>query len=339
MRFTFFLVLYLCVLTVRAQSDADESVEYFLNPRKEKCPAEEGVYYRKATKKDGIWTVKDYYVAEKSMEMEGSYLDDSFRNANGTFFWFHKNKQLRKKGRFINGKKEGMWKGYSEAGNLTDSALFKQGLPLKFAYGFHDNGKPSMQGTYNEDGTGEEIAWYEDGTTDYYGKYSAPYQMDSIWTYHYRNGVVACKEYFNRGILLKMECFDESGKNTSCAKGVDSFYGKEIILEYDDAGMYHPYAEQMPEPSYNVNYFLSQNIRYPANAIEHNIQGKVNVSFVVDTNGKVSDFQLIGSGKAGGGLDEEALRVVRMMPKWKPAKYHNRPVQVFYTQPVIFRLE
>ncbi|HRO41524.1 MAG TPA: TonB family protein [Flavipsychrobacter sp.] len=97
------------------------------------------------------------------------------------------------------------------------------------------------------------------------------------------------------------------------------------------------YVEQMPEPSVNVNEFLSKNIRYPELAKENNIQGRVTVRFVVDEQGEVSDVNVVKG--IGGGCDEEAKRVVMKMPKWKPGKQNGKAVKVYYTLPISFRLE
>src|SRR5690606_2509820 len=97
------------------------------------------------------------------------------------------------------------------------------------------------------------------------------------------------------------------------------------------------YVEQMPEPSVNVNEFLSKNLRYPELAKENNIQGRVTVRFVVDEEGKVSDVTVVRG--IGGGCDEEAKRVVMKMPKWKPGKQNGKAVKVYYTLPISFRLE
>jgi protein TonB len=97
------------------------------------------------------------------------------------------------------------------------------------------------------------------------------------------------------------------------------------------------YVEQMPEPSVNVNEFLSKNLRYPELAKENNISGRVTVRFVVDENGDVSDVNVVKG--IGGGCDEEAKRVVMKMPKWKPGKQNGKAVKVYYTLPIVFRLE
>jgi TonB family protein len=82
--------------------------------------------------------------------------------------------------------------------------------------------------------------------------------------------------------------------------------------------------------------FLSENINYPALAAENGIQGTVYVSFVVKQNGKLSDVKVLRG--IGGGCDEEAVRVVKKMPRWIPGKQNGKYVNVLFTMPVIFKL-
>lgn len=82
--------------------------------------------------------------------------------------------------------------------------------------------------------------------------------------------------------------------------------------------------------------FLSKNIKYPAMESDAGIQGKVYVEFVVSATGKIVDVTL----KRGvsGGLDKEAMRVVKAMPDWSPGKMNGKGVKVRYVLPVKFTL-
>jgi TonB family protein len=85
------------------------------------------------------------------------------------------------------------------------------------------------------------------------------------------------------------------------------------------------------------NRFLAENIVYPQQAVENGIQGIVYVSFIVDTKGNVTGAKVLRG--IGGGCDEEALRVVKMMPKWLPGKQNGKQVRVLFNMPVAFRLQ
>jgi protein TonB len=84
--------------------------------------------------------------------------------------------------------------------------------------------------------------------------------------------------------------------------------------------------------------YLSSHLHYPRMALENNISGTVYVQFVVDYEGNIKDIRLAGIPK-GGGLDEEAMRVIEGMPKWKPGKQNGHPVSVLYNLPVRFAMK
>ena len=83
--------------------------------------------------------------------------------------------------------------------------------------------------------------------------------------------------------------------------------------------------------------FLTENIKYPAEAKEKGIQGKVFVAFVVMADGSVTDVKIIQG--VGGGCDEEAMRVAKMMPKWNPGTEKGKPVNVAFNLPINFKLD
>lgn len=87
-----------------------------------------------------------------------------------------------------------------------------------------------------------------------------------------------------------------------------------------------------------LSRFLQKNIRYPHMAQENGIEGKVFVQFVVNFEGKISDVQTVGA-RRGGGLEEEAMRVVKLMPNWKPGRQNGQSVSVRYNLPIGFRLD
>ena len=83
--------------------------------------------------------------------------------------------------------------------------------------------------------------------------------------------------------------------------------------------------------------FLQENIKYPQMARESGIQGTVYVTFVVETDGRVTDVRVLRG--IGGGCDEEAIRVIQAMPKWVPGKQRGKPVRVQFNMPIKFTLQ
>ena len=85
-----------------------------------------------------------------------------------------------------------------------------------------------------------------------------------------------------------------------------------------------------------LSTFLGRNLRYPVVCQENGIQGKVIVQFVVNKEGSVEDVA-VATG-VDPYLDAEALRIVKMMPKWKPGKHEGKEVNVKCTIPIGFNL-
>ncbi len=82
--------------------------------------------------------------------------------------------------------------------------------------------------------------------------------------------------------------------------------------------------------------FLAENIVYPETAKEAGIQGTVYINFVIDTDGSVTGVKVLRG--LPGGLTEEAVRVVKSLPRWKPGLQAGKPVRVTFTLPVKFTL-
>jgi TonB family protein len=82
--------------------------------------------------------------------------------------------------------------------------------------------------------------------------------------------------------------------------------------------------------------FLGENIKYPTEAKENKIQGKVLVSFTVLKDGALADLKVVR--KLGYGTDEEAIRVLKLSQKWEPGHQNGKPVNVKYNIPISFSL-
>lgn len=99
-------------------------------------------------------------------------------------------------------------------------------------------------------------------------------------------------------------------------------------------------VEQMPQFSGGIEAmlkYLAENVRYPKEAEEKSLQGRVIATFVVEKDGSISRAKVVKS--VDPLLDEEALRVVNSMPNWTPGRQNGEPVAVKYTIPISFRLQ
>ena len=98
-------------------------------------------------------------------------------------------------------------------------------------------------------------------------------------------------------------------------------------------------VEQMPEfpgKEKAMMEFVTNNIHYPEEAKENGVEGRVFVGFVVEKDGSINEVKVLKG--IGHGCDEEAVRVVKAMPKWKPGMQDGKPVRVHYNMPFYFKL-
>ena len=104
---------------------------------------------------------------------------------------------------------------------------------------------------------------------------------------------------------------------------------EEVISFVDD-------MPEFPGGEQAMMKYIGQNTKYPQKAMDAGIQGRVYVTFVVERDGQITGVKVLRG--IGGGCDEEAVRVVKSMPRWEPGKDNGKPVRVKFNLPIIFRL-
>jgi protein TonB len=141
----------------------------------------------------------------------------------------------------------------------------------------------------------------------------------------------------NQAISTKTMAGDPNGIDP----GLVADKGTGVTAAAPPANKVFTFVEQMPSfpgGEEALMKYLSSHIRYPAVARENGIQGTVVVQFIVGPDGSISHVTTVGA-KKGGGLEDEAIRVVKGMPKWKPGRQNGRAVTVQYSLPVRFVLQ
>jgi len=101
----------------------------------------------------------------------------------------------------------------------------------------------------------------------------------------------------------------------------------------------YDFLDQMPEfpGGFKALFdFMYVNLQYPSEAIKKEIEGVVYVKFIVDEYGNISNPVVVRS--IGGGCDEEAVRIINLMPQWNPGAENGKPAAVWYTLPVKFTI-
>lgn len=116
---------------------------------------------------------------------------------------------------------------------------------------------------------------------------------------------------------------------TEASSSVDSSDESEIFLKVDKKA-------EFPGGMAEMNKFSRSNLRYPQEALDKEIQGTVYLTFVVLKDGSITDIKVIRS--AHELLDNEAIRMVKSMPKWTPAQVDGKDCASYFTLPMNFKL-
>lgn len=145
-------------------------------------------------------------------------------------------------------------------------------------------------------------------------------------------------------VVVENESTEEEGNvagTETTNTGIEPVYIPPVVEEVVPVETeIRDYAEVMPAYPGGVralNTFLSKSIKYPTISQEIGSQGRVIVQFVVDTDGSISNAQVVKG--IDPHLDKEALRVINLMPKWTPGRQAGKAVRVKYTVPVFFKLQ
>lgn len=120
----------------------------------------------------------------------------------------------------------------------------------------------------------------------------------------------------------------------------DEFVGEQMEANNESLDGDVFFVEENPEfpggPAKLLEY-IQKNLEYPEAARENEIQGRVFVGFIVEEDGSVSNVKILRG--IGYGCDEEAIRLVNSLPKFKPGKQRGKPIRVQYTLPIVFKLK
>jgi protein TonB len=125
----------------------------------------------------------------------------------------------------------------------------------------------------------------------------------------------------------------------------DTSGGTEVVRVNpiaDDKGEIFTIVQEMPQfpdGTKNMYQFIAQNITYPQKEKEARIQGKVYLKFIIEPDGSIGTIAVMKGIPDGKALEEEAIRVVKIMPKWVPGKQNGKPVRVYYNLPISFILK
>lgn len=181
----------------------------------------------------------------------------------------------------------------------------------------YSEGKLSTVYTYKSGSmNGLFMLFHDNDTLKAKGYYKAGL-LDSNLVSYYRTGIQKRKDFYHKGELVEGKCFSSSGMDTT-------------------------YFEFETDPEFigetgNVGSWLAKHVKYPDEAIEYGVQGKIFIGFVVDTLGNVTKLKILKGNDPS--LIKESLRVMELMPQWKPGTLDGEVVMARYVVPINFKLD
>ena len=270
-------------------------------------------------KTDSGWHTLDYYfVKNPSLEMEGWYQDSIKKIRMGKFTWLYPDKKPSMTGRFLQGKKQGTWLKYHPNGMIADSTEYEADNPIGTRLSWYPNGSPSDSSIFHADGSGMQVTWFDNGNLSSAGVYATGRKMHGEWKFYHRNGQISADELYDQGKLMRKDYYDENG------------------------GMVTDTADRERNAALRGDFtaktwlrYLQKNLEFPPNyKISNSDEAAVGVTFTIDEDGNVKDAFI--STPFYPAFEREALRVIIRSPKWWPAINHNRYVQSYHIQSVVF---
>jgi protein TonB len=140
-------------------------------------------------------------------------------------------------------------------------------------------------------------------------------------------------------LLMLLLCTASFAQEADLGDSIQKYEPIYGTLPADSVNYVFKKLDQLPEfPGGNdgMLHYLTGHVHYPSKARKKNIQGKVVITFVVNKNGSVVDPKVTRS--VNEEIDEEAMRVIKGMPKWKPGLMDGKPVKTLYHLPITFKL-
>jgi len=220
-------------------------------------------------------------------------------------------------------KKEDLWqvKDCYKAGNIQmegyyrdESCKISQG---RFAY-FDDKGH-LYHISYNDDGQldGADTLFYDNNQIRTTGNYKDD-ERSGEWFGYYPSGKLSARAMYKKGNQKSGEFYNEDGSKN------------ESVHEFSSESEY-------PGGPSALQRFLTRNLHYPENEVHRSMQGTVIVGFIVTKEGKINKIKIVRS--VDDSIDQEAIRVIGLMPFWEPLIIGGILCDSYRTQPIVFTLE
>lgn len=301
--------------------------------RSDSIKEEEGTYDEKG-KKTGIWTTwnkEGIKVSENRYEnnklngttvnwyhkysgvkySEGNYVDGDVSGA--WTFYFAINEAKKEEGNYQEGKKTGEWTYWYTSGQKLATTHYESNEDGRIER--YINCYDSLGNQIATEGNGRMLFLNDIGKLKMTGAIVDGVK-DKTWELYTIEGKISAYDIYDKGEFVSGTSYDNDGKEY-----------KYTVLE------------ERSEPYGGTKAFyqwVGSNLKYPKDAINVGIEGKVYVQFIVDKDGSLTNIECVRG--PGFGLNKESERIIKLAPKWKPAKQRGQLVKQRMILPINFRL-
>lgn len=351
------IIFFFCFINALLAVSAQEAKTLYFNESWQLTIRKDAAYIREAAVIfEGDSLVWDGDFTDKTIKGE-LLREGSYRNnvKQGIYKFYHDNGVLESTGQYVDGQRVGEWTYYNDHGGIKQEVVFDgQDFSINEFYDTRDK-QLVVAGTGNWKlyvPFGDRVVSLDASFTDG--------QRSGKWVYRYSpGGKILVEEYDQQGNLIEGIDYEKKGNPTYNQTKLtaslfevpsliraeqlvtdDHFYGPDVIRyirgiapkTVDYTGLKPTYRGGIEE-FYN---YVFQNYRYPESAFEQRLEGQVIIDFLVDDEGRTSDFRVMrGISQA---LNAEAVRLISSTDGWIPPQHDGKPVSSRMSIPITFKL-
>ncbi|WP_132052304.1 energy transducer TonB [Pseudocnuella soli] len=310
---------FAALIAAGANAQQNDTLVKFLDAKFEPTTLKKMVY------KGQVYKQQERYAMVVTLPSGTPVYTAQFKDAktsvlHGDYVRYYSNGSKQSMATFVNGKTEGPWIWWYENGQVMDSGMARNGIKDGTWYNWYPNGQMKIQLTYAPAKEAEGVmttaaanyaavfhgpykSWYENGMQESEGNFANNKRVGS-WRWFHQNGKVSTIEEYNEaGKVTAMQCFDTTGASQGdyCSLNRPAF-----IKGHGDFRTY-----------------MTENFRWPKAVSAQKKKGSVSISFIVSTDGRMTDVNVRGTTKL---LEDAVKYFLYQIPLWEPAISHNRIV-------------
>jgi TonB family protein len=315
-------ILLLTLFLISSTAFTQEITRYFTVDGKP-AQADKAQRTRKGVMQNNKWRVLEYETSLTRLISESFYLDSNFlvRDGDYTEYWDFAGKSIHYRWQYVNGQKTGLCVSFYNSGKPNDTCVYAANGHLIKYRSYYESGRLEDSALLDVSGKGVSKGFWEDGRPEHSGSFTN-WQKTGPWSYYTEVGALCAIETMRADTLASALDYNETGKPPVVRK-------ENFPSEADFPGGENHWL-------YYINKKISE-AKLPDAFLKDEIQGVVIVSFMIDTEGNVTDIKVVQSLHPD--MDKLAVAIIQSSSgKWIPARGHNRIKKSYKKQPFVFRL-